>query len=173
MSNQYNPVAKRLTIEEMKNIIAEETVPIKGLDNEARIFVTETGEEASKVFLVAALMEKEDIGKEKTFWKAKVADPSGPIYVTAGEYQPEASAQLAEIPIHSIISIIGKLTSFETEDHTRIINIRAESVTPASAETQEIYLAELAGFLSERLEKNNLSPEIVAKYQPIVEKLLE
>lgn len=173
MSNQYNPVAKRLTIEEMKNIVDQEAVPIKGLENEATIFTTETGEKANKVFLVAALMEKEDIGKEKTFWKAKVADPSGPIYITAGEYQPEASTQLAEIPIHSIISIIGKLTSFETEDRVRIINIRAESITLASSETQEIYLKELAGFLSERIEKNNLSPEIVAKYQPIVEKLLE
>jgi len=173
MSNQYNPVAKRLTIEEMKNIVDQEAVPIKGLENEATIFTTETGEKANKVFLVAALMEKEDIGKEKTFWKAKVADPSGAIYITAGEYQPEASTQLAEIPIHSIISIIGKLTSFETEDLVRIINIRAESITLASSETQEIYLKELAGFLSERIEKNNLSPEIVAKYQPIVEKLLE
>ncbi|WP_321416767.1 hypothetical protein [uncultured Methanomethylovorans sp.] len=173
MSNEYNPVAKRLTIEEMKNIVAEEAVPIKGLENEATILTTETGEKASKVFLVAALTEKEDIGKEKSFWKAKVADPSGPIYITAGEYQPEASAQLAEIPIYSIISIIGKLTSFSTEDNIRIINIRAESVNLATAETQKIYLAELEVFLSERLEKNNLSPEIVAKYQPIVKKLLE
>jgi hypothetical protein len=166
MSAEYNPVATRLSIEEMKNITGQKEVEIAGLDNKAVLFQTETGEFANRVFLVATLLELEDKGKDEPFYVGKVADPTGAIQINAGPYQPEAAAALASIDasVPQRIAIIGKLSAYKPEDGKTYMSIRAEKVHVVDASVQETYLGELKELLSERIDGNELAQEVVEKY---------
>ena len=179
IAEEYNPVAKRLTIEEIKHVTGERTIPLTGVQNDAKVFTTETGEDFSRVALVAALLNIEDISKSTApFYNGKLADPTGAIIINAGQYQPEASAIMGQLrdeidttgmPI--LVTVIGKPAVYKPADGTPLMNLRVETIRPANPATQQLFLEELKTRLGERLEKNQLSPEIVAKYTEVMQKL--
>lgn len=171
MSEEYNPIAARLTVEEMKNIIGEEVIPIKGFDNGAKMFTTETLAKVNRVFVVAALLDVEDKGDSNPFYVGRLADPTGSIQINAGQYQPEASAALAEIEDMALVSVIGKLAPYTSAEGKTFVSLRAEKVHLVDSATQNHYLAELKKGLGERLQNPGLPAEIAEKYNKIMAKL--
>jgi len=178
MSEEYNPVAARLTVEEMKNIIDEEIVPIKGLDNGAKMFTTETLAKVNRVITVAALLSVEDKGESTPFFVAKLADPTGSIQINAGQYQPEAAANLAHfeekiastgMPV--MVSIMGKLSTFTTDDGKTLTSIRADKVHEVDSVNQNHFLGEVKEHLAKRLQNPELSADVAEKYEKVMAKL--
>ena len=60
--------------------------------------VTPLGALVNRMFVVGVLTDVENIGSgEEPLYRARVVDPTGTFYVSAGQYQPEAAKRLASI----------------------------------------------------------------------------
>jgi RPA family protein len=55
------------------------------------IYLSPTGAEVNRVLIAGTAVEKEDVGTDNSFWRVRVADPTGVVFVSAGQYQPEAA----------------------------------------------------------------------------------
>ncbi len=55
------------------------------------VYLSPTGAEVNRVLIAGTAVEKEDVGSDNSFWRVRVADPTGEIFVYAGQYQPEAA----------------------------------------------------------------------------------
>ncbi|MDY6966220.1 MAG: DNA-binding protein [Halobacteriota archaeon] len=113
-----------------------------------RYLLTPTGARCNRVFVVGTLTEKEDIGIETEYWRARVADPTGVFLVYAGQYQIEAAEMLSGIgedPDHpDIIAVTGKPNTYETQDGDIITSIRPESIQLVDAETRDSWIIDTA-----------------------------
>jgi RPA family protein len=57
--------------------------------------ITPTGARCNRVLVVGTLTEKDNLGDDVEYWRGRVADPAGSIFVYAGQYQPDAAQALA------------------------------------------------------------------------------
>ena len=48
---------------------------------------------------------------EEPMWRARVSDPTGVFYLSAGQYQPEAAIALSKIKPPTYVAVIGKVAS--------------------------------------------------------------
>jgi RPA family protein len=113
-----------------------------------------TGEKANRVFAVGTLTEKEDIGTDSEYWKARVVDPTGTFLVYAGQYQPEAVDVIRDIEPPEYVAVVGKPSTYEPDDGDGdvITSVRPESVTVVDADTRDRWIAETAERTLERIE---------------------
>jgi RPA family protein len=114
--------------------------------------ITPTGARCNRVLVVGTLTEKDNLGDDVEYWRGRVADPTGSIFVYAGQYQPDAAQALAGTEPPAFVAIVGKPSVYETEDGTRLISIRAESVQRVDAETRDRWVLESAARTLDRLE---------------------
>ena len=102
----------------------------KGQDQyEAQTYLSPTGRTVAKVMICGTAIEKEDVGKDDSYWRMRISDPSGTVQVYAGTYQPEAVQAILQLKIPCFVAIIGKLNIYEPEDGSHIVSIRPDSVT--------------------------------------------
>lgn len=113
--------------------------------------ITPTGARCNRVLVVGTLTEKDNLGDDVEYWRGRVADPTGSIFVYAGQYQPDAAQALAGTEPPAFIAVVGKPSVYETEDGTRLISIRAESVQRVDAETRDLWVLESAARTLDRL----------------------
>jgi hypothetical protein len=114
--------------------------------------ITPTGARCNRVLLVGTLTEKDNLGDEVEYWRGRIADPTGSIFVYAGQYQPDAAQVLAATEPPAFVSIVGKPSVYETEDGKRLISVRAESVQRVDAETRDRWVLETAARTLDRIE---------------------
>jgi RPA family protein len=50
--------------------------------------ITPTGARCNRVLVVGTLTEKDNLGDDVEYWRGRVADPTGSIFVYAGQYSP-------------------------------------------------------------------------------------
>ena len=119
-----------------------------------------SGGKANRVLAGGTLIELEDVGSDSENWKAKISDGSGEQFlVFAGQYQPEAAAQLREIYENGgtpeYVTVVGKPRSWEPEDSDDVIvSLRPESVNVVSEETRNKWLTEAAEATIERIQRD-------------------
>jgi RPA family protein len=113
--------------------------------------ITPTGARCNRVLVVGTLTEKDNLGDDVEYWRGRVADPTGSIFVYAGQYQPDAAQALAGTEPPAFVAVVGKPSVYETEDGTRLISIRAESVQRVDAETRDRWVLESAARTLDRL----------------------
>jgi hypothetical protein len=120
-----------------------------------------TGEKANRVFVVGTLTEKEDIGTDSEYWKARVVDPTGTFLVYAGQYQPEAVDVIRDIEPPEYVAVVGKPSTYEPDDGDGdvITSVRPESMTVVDADTRDRWIAETAERTLERIEGGGMSAE--------------
>jgi hypothetical protein len=120
-----------------------------------------TGEKANRVFVVGTLTEKEDIGTDSEYWKARVVDPTGTFLVYAGQYQPEAVDVIRDIEPPEYVAVVGKPSTYEPDDGDGdvITSVRPESMTVVDADTRDRWIAETAERTLERIEGGDMSAE--------------
>jgi RPA family protein len=119
-----------------------------------------TGEKANRVFVVGTLTEKEDIGSDSEYWRARVVDPTGTFLVYAGQYQPEAVDVIREVEPPEYVAVVGKPDTYEPEDSDDVItSVRPESMTVVDADTRDRWIAETAERTLERIEGGEMSGE--------------
>lgn len=122
-----------------------------------KYLLTPTAAKCNRVFVVGTLTQKDDIGMEVEYWRARVADPTGVFLVYAGQYQIEATQVLSElgddIDEPSIIAITGKPNTYETQDGDIITSIRPESIQVVDAKTRDSWIVDTAIQTLKRLKR--------------------
>jgi uncharacterized protein len=117
----------------------------------ATFILTPTGEIASRVFIMGVMPDKERAGDKDIYYKAKVTDPTGSFFITAGKYQPSAMMQMARIETPCYVAIVGKPRVFTREDGGIFVSINAESVSTVTREIYNIWILETAKLTADRI----------------------
>jgi hypothetical protein len=144
-------VAMRIFAEELRS----SSITFRDSDDQyAPLYLlTPTGARCNRLFLVATLTEKDQIGEEAEYWRGRVVDPTGSVFVYAGQYQPEAAQILARIEPPAFVAVVGKPNLYETEDGNIIVSIRAESIQRVGAATRDRWIIDAARHTLKRLQR--------------------
>ena len=141
--------ARRLFAEELNGTTEtfqesdEERAPVYGL--------TPTGVGVNRVLVVGTLAETADVGSDAEYWQGKGFAADSPVYVYAGQYQPEAMGVLRAAEPPAYVAVVGKLRTYERGDRTNVA-IEPESITEVDEATRDAWVAETASQTRERLE---------------------
>jgi hypothetical protein len=114
--------------------------------------LTPTGAKCNRVFIVGTLTEKSDIGSDSEYWRGRVTDPTGTFIIYAGQYTPEAAQALADIEVPSFVSVIGKPSSFKSQDGSILVNVRPEVIIPVDSDTRDLWVKETIEETADRLQ---------------------
>lgn len=124
-----NP-AFRMCAEELKNT----TVRIEkeqGADKYAsQFFLTPTGATVSRVAMFGVIVDKEDVSTgDQPFWRARMTDSTGGLFLYAGNYQPECSQIIARATVPSYVLVIGKPSIYTPEAGKGfIVSVRPDTI---------------------------------------------
>ncbi|MDI9395112.1 MAG: RPA family protein [Euryarchaeota archaeon] len=113
--------------------------------------LTPTGANVNRIFIVGTLIEKEDIGSDSEYWRGRVSDPTGSFLIYAGQYQPEAAQFLAECEIPAFVAVIGKTSTYTTDDGNVLTSIRSESIQQVDELTRNLWVLDTAKQTLERI----------------------
>lgn len=149
-SNSSRQVARRAFASELNDA----TYTFKESDAErAPVFaLLPTGAAANRYFFVGTLTEAEDIGTDSEYWRGRIVDPTGTVFVYAGQYQQDAANLLRTIEPPAYVAVVGKPRTYETDDGDTLVSVRPESITVVDAETRDRWVVETAQQTLERLE---------------------
>jgi uncharacterized protein len=88
------------------------------------------GGRLNRVVLAGTLSPAEPVGRDEAsaFWRARLADPTGAVAVTAGSFQPRAMAQLRASNAPRTVLLVGKVNLFTGRDGTASVSVRAEAL---------------------------------------------
>lgn len=119
---------------------------IKGEGERAPTYVvTPLGAMVNRMFVIGVLTDRENIGtSEEPLWRARVADPTGTFYVSAGQYQPEAALALSKIEPPAFVAIVGKSRTYSPEEGTLYVSVRPEKVMVVDADMRDYWVLEAA-----------------------------
>lgn len=110
-----------------------------------------TGTKANRVFVVGTLTETEDVGSDDEYWQGRIVDPTGTVFVYAGQYQPEAAGMLRETDPPAFVAVVGKPRTYETDDGTTNVSLRPEHLTIVDEATRGRWVTETAERTLDRL----------------------
>jgi len=110
-----------------------------------------TGASANRVFFVGTLTEKDDVGDDSEYWRARIVDPTGTFFVYAGQYQPEAASTIRDMEPPAYVAVVGKPRTYETDDGTVRVSVRPESITEVDATVRDRWVVETAERTLERV----------------------
>ncbi|WP_174590449.1 RPA family protein [Methanocella conradii] len=113
--------------------------------------LTPTGAKCNRVFIVGTLTEKENIGDDSEYWRARVTDPTGAFILYAGQYSPEASQALSDLDAPAFVAVIGKPRVYKTPDGEVIVSVRPEAVLPVDPETRDQWVLDTINATADRL----------------------
>jgi len=113
--------------------------------------LTPTGAKCNRVFIVGTLTEKENIGDDSEYWRARVTDPTGAFILYAGQYSPEASQALSDLEAPAFVAVIGKPRVYKTPDGETIVSVRPEAVLPVDPETRDQWVLDAINATADRL----------------------
>jgi RPA family protein len=151
-------VAKRVFAGEFRD--ASHTFKESDEERAPTYLLLPTGEKANRVFVVGTMTEKEDIGSDSEYWRARVVDPTGTFLVYAGQYQPEAVDIIRDVEPPEYVAVVGKPNTYEPDDSDDVItSVRPESMTVVDADTRDKWISETAQRTLERIEDGEMSEE--------------
>ena len=125
----------------------------KGEEERAPTYViSPLGARINRVYMVGVITDLENVGSsEEPIWRARIADPTGTTYVSAGQFQPEAAQALSKIPVPSFAAIIGKVRVYSPEEGVMYISIRPEVVKQVDKDMRDGWVLEGAESLKHRI----------------------
>lgn len=113
--------------------------------------ITPTGVKCNRLFIVGVVTEVENIGKDNSLWRGRVADPTGVFTVYAGQYQPESAIFLSELNIPAYVAVVGKARKFEPEDGNVYTSVRPEEMNNADEKLRDRWVLDTAERTLERI----------------------
>jgi RPA family protein len=151
MSEYKREVAHRIFAQELRDtsLVLERDIEDAYVP---QYVVTPTGAKVNRVFIVGTLTEKEDIGTDAEYWRARISDPTGTFFVYAGQYQPDATRVVAESEVPEFMAAVGKVGVYTTEDDNVMTSIRPETVTVVDAATRDRWVVETARQTLDRMQ---------------------
>ncbi|MFC7059887.1 RPA family protein [Halovenus salina] len=114
-----------------------------------------TGAKANRVFIVGTVTETNDVGSDDEYWQGRIVDPTGTVFVYAGQYQPDAAALLRELDPPAFVAVVGKPRTYDTDDGETNVSLRPEHITVVDEATRNRWVAETAQQTLDRLEAVN------------------
>lgn len=113
-----------------------------------------TGERCNRVLLVGTITQKDKVGDQNILYRARVSDPTGLFFVTAGSYQPEAMHQLAKIDPETpvFVAVVGKPSVYTTPEGKVFTSVRAESILVVDQETRDLWVQDAARSTLDRID---------------------
>jgi RPA family protein len=117
-----------------------------------------TGDKANRILFIGTVTETEDVGgNENEFWRMRVSGPTGVVYVTAGQYEPEAADVIRNVEPPEYVAVIAKPSAFEPEDSDDVLmSLRAkDSITIVDDINRQNWVADTAQQTLDRIENTN------------------
>lgn len=115
--------------------------------------ITPLGAKINRMLVVGVATDIESIGEEgKPRYRARIADPTGQFYVSAGEYQPSAAASLSKMSPPAFAAVVGKSRAYTPEEGVKYLSIRPERVVEVDAQTRDHWILEAAKSTMLRIE---------------------
>lgn len=133
-----------------------------------------TGEKANRVFVAGTITEVEDVGTDGEYLRARVVDPTGTVYVYAGEYQQSAAGFLrnAEPPLFAAVTAKFKKV-FETDNGDKRVSLRPEGIFQVEESERDNWVGETAEQTLERIKsfdpKSHYGELVEERYETDVE----
>ncbi len=150
----------------------ESTLVLTGEEERAPSYVvTPLGAKINRVYMVGVITDLENAGtSEEPLWKARMADPTGTIYISAGQFQPEAAQALSKMPVPGFAAVIGKARTYSPEEGVIYISIRPEAVKTVSRELRDAWVLDSCKALKHRLDAVSEAKEMG---EPSVDELMK
>ncbi len=111
-----------------------------------------SGETANRYFLVGTVTEVNDVGKDSEYWQARIVDPTGTVFVYAGQYQPDVTAFLSGLEPPAYVAITAKPSTYETDDGNVNVSLRPETITRVDEATRNQWVRETIDRTAARLD---------------------
>ncbi len=143
--------AWRVSARELESSLEEE----KGSGERAAGYVLSPfGARMNRVVVAGRLSPAEPIGRDEaqTFWRARLADPTGAVAVTAGSFQPRAMAQLRSARESRPAIVVGKVHLYRGRDGVGYVSVRAEAVRSVSENDERAVVADMVRHTLDRLD---------------------
>ena len=114
-------------------------------DKPVSYIVTPLGARVNRLHVVGVVTEIEDVGEEgRPRYRARIADPTGTYYLSAGEYQPEAAAALSKMKAPAFVAVVGKSRAYSPEEGVKYLSIRPERVKEVDEAARDNWVLEAA-----------------------------
>jgi uncharacterized protein len=111
------------------------------------------GAQINRVFVVGVLTDVQNVGEEQQpLWRAKVADPSGIFYISAGKYQPRAAQTISQLEPMTFVAVVGKARTYSPHPGTVYVSVRPELVTRVDPAIRSDWFVQAAESLKSRLD---------------------
>ncbi len=107
--------------------------------------ITPLGAKVNRMLVIGVATDIESLGdKDKPRYRARIADPTGTFYVSAGEYQPSAAASLSKMSPPAFAAVVGKSRAYSPEEGVKYLSIRPERVVEVDAAARDHWILETA-----------------------------
>ena len=115
--------------------------------------ITPLGAKVNRVYIVGVVTDLENVGSsEEPMWRAKIIDPTGTTYVSAGQFQPEAAVAMSKLTVPGFAAVIGKVRIYSPEEGVMYISVRPETVKVVEKDMRNAWVLDACIGLKHRLE---------------------
>ncbi|MET1124498.1 MAG: hypothetical protein ABWW66_04445 [Archaeoglobaceae archaeon] len=147
MNGFRREIARRVFAKELNAA----THTIRGEGERSPVYVlTPLGLRCNRVFVVGALLDKEEVKPESGIWRIRVADPTGSFVGYVGRFQPEALESLLDIEPPVLVALTAKVRVFEGATRT-FVSLRPEIINLADPDARDYWVVETAKATVERI----------------------
>jgi RPA family protein len=114
--------------------------------------ITPLGAKINRMHIVGVVTDIEDVGEEgKSRYRARVTDPTGTFYISAGEYQPSAAMSLSKMSPPAFAAVVGKSRAYTPEEGVKYLSIRPERIREVDGESRDYWILETAKSTLQRI----------------------
>lgn len=134
--------------------------------------ITPLGAKVNRVIVVGVITETDNIGtKESPMMRARIADPSGSYYLSAGQFQPETMTILKELKPPEFVAVVGKARVYAPDETVRLLSIRPETVKKCDSKLRDFWIYETCVSTLNRLEMMSEVMKMDPPSMPEIQKL--
>ncbi len=112
--------------------------------------LTPLGMRCNRVYIVGALLDKDEIKPDSGIWRIRLSDPTGAVFGYVSRFQPDALESLMEIEPPELTAVIGKVRTFEINNRI-FVSLRPEYITVVDSEVRDYWIYETAKKTIERI----------------------
>ncbi len=111
------------------------------------------GAQINRLLVVGVLTDVQNVGSDtQPIWRAKITDPTGVFYVSAGKFQPKLAQTLSGLELMSFVAVVGKGRSYSPSAGTVYVSIRPEAIIEVDKETRDAWMIDAAYSLKTRMD---------------------
>jgi len=115
--------------------------------------VSPTGARINRLYVVGVVTDVENVGTaNEPLYRARLSDPTGTFFLSAGQYQPTAAGILGKLRPPAFVAVMGKSRAYTAEGGGRFLSVRPEMVREVDAAIRDYWSYEACASLKQRLD---------------------